>query len=66
VQGDELTFDYNYERYGSARPMPCLCYSTNCRGVLGAPPKRNGKLAKTLRADLLSCVEGEEGEEEGG
>ncbi|KFM22868.1 Histone-lysine N-methyltransferase ASHH2 [Auxenochlorella protothecoides] len=32
--GGELTFDYNFERYGD-KPMACLCGSANCRGVIG-------------------------------
>jgi len=33
-EGDELTFDYNFERYGD-RPMRCLCGAKNCRGWVG-------------------------------
>ncbi|GAB4814631.1 hypothetical protein N2152v2_001677 [Parachlorella kessleri] len=32
--GEELTFDYNFERYGD-KPMKCLCGSKNCRGIIG-------------------------------
>eukprot|EP00887_Chlorella_sp_A99_P003835 scaffold11.g3835.t1 len=32
--GTELTFDYNFERYGD-KPMKCLCASKSCRGVIG-------------------------------
>ena len=32
--GDELTFDYNFERYGD-KPMRCLCGASNCGGVIG-------------------------------
>lgn len=32
--GTELTFDYNFERYGD-KPMRCLCGSTKCRGFVG-------------------------------
>jgi histone-lysine N-methyltransferase SETD2 len=40
--GQELTFDYNFERYGDA-PMRCLCAAKGCRGWIGgagdgAPP----------------------------
>jgi histone-lysine N-methyltransferase SETD2 len=40
--GAELTFDYNFERYGDA-PMRCLCGAKGCRGWIGgagdgAPP----------------------------
>ncbi|GLC55996.1 hypothetical protein PLESTB_001053200 [Pleodorina starrii] len=30
----ELTFDYNFERYGD-KPMRCYCRSTNCRKFIG-------------------------------
>ncbi|GIL91288.1 hypothetical protein Vretimale_10000 [Volvox reticuliferus] len=30
----ELTFDYNFERYGD-KPMRCYCGSTNCRSFIG-------------------------------
>ena len=32
--GSELTFDYNFERYGD-KPMRCLCAAKNCRGWVG-------------------------------
>ena len=32
--GTELTFDYNFERYGD-KPMRCFCGTKNCRGFIG-------------------------------
>jgi histone-lysine N-methyltransferase SETD2 len=32
--GAELTFDYNFERYGD-KPMKCLCGAPGCRGMIG-------------------------------
>ncbi|KAF2072459.1 hypothetical protein CYY_006235 [Polysphondylium violaceum] len=32
--GTELTFDYNYERFGASKQI-CYCGSSNCRGYLG-------------------------------
>ncbi|CAL8462433.1 g1966 [Coccomyxa elongata] len=32
--GVELTFDYNFERYGD-KPMRCLCEAKVCRGFIG-------------------------------
>eukprot|EP00983_Pelagomonas_calceolata_P103979 1158973-Pelagomonas_calceolata.AAC.24 len=32
--GEELTFDYNFERYGD-RPMRCYCQSKTCRKFVG-------------------------------
>ena len=33
--GDELTFDYQFQRFGEAA-QKCFCGSDNCRGYLGA------------------------------
>lgn len=32
--GTELTFDYNFERYGD-KPVKCLCGTAACRGLIG-------------------------------
>lgn len=32
--GDELTFDYKFERYG-AQAQPCYCGEENCKGIIG-------------------------------
>lgn len=32
--GTELTFDYNFERYGD-KPVKCLCGTPECRGLIG-------------------------------
>jgi SET domain-containing protein len=34
AKGEELTFDYNFERYGD-KPMRCYCGSRNCRKSIG-------------------------------
>jgi histone-lysine N-methyltransferase SETD2 len=36
--GDEVTFDYKFQRYGR-HAQKCFCGSANCRGIIGAPPK---------------------------
>lgn len=36
--GTELTFDYNFERFGSKK-QKCYCGTATCRGYLGAKPK---------------------------
>eukprot|EP01084_Bolivina_argentea_P303271 523563_1 len=48
-KGDELTFDYQFQRYGNIR-QKCYCGAKNCRKYLGAPsnklmksPIRKGK-----------------------
>ena len=32
--GEELTFDYNFDRYGD-KPMRCLCATPSCCGYIG-------------------------------
>ena len=34
ANGQELTFDYNFERYGD-KPMRCYCGSKRCRKFIG-------------------------------
>ncbi len=38
-RGEEVTFDYKYERYGQ-EAQKCFCESSNCRGWLGGEPDR--------------------------
>ncbi|ODV63736.1 histone methyltransferase SET2 ASCRUDRAFT_78768 [Ascoidea rubescens DSM 1968] len=33
-KGEEITFDYNVDRYG-ANPQPCYCNEPNCSGFIG-------------------------------
>lgn len=54
--GTELTFDYNFERYGD-KPMKCLCGATACRGVIG------GTQETILRLADASIIEPEDEEE---
>ena len=37
LKGEEVTFDYKYERYGQ-QAQKCLCGSDGCRGWLGGEP----------------------------
>lgn len=37
--GDELTFDYNFERYGD-KPMRCHCGAATCRKFIGGTQVR--------------------------
>lgn len=41
--GSELSFDYNFERYGD-KPVKCLCGSLNCRGLIGGERETAEKL----------------------
>eukprot|EP01113_Clastostelium_recurvatum_P044711 TRINITY_DN7579_c1_g1_i2.p1 TRINITY_DN7579_c1_g1~~TRINITY_DN7579_c1_g1_i2.p1 ORF type:complete len:677 (-),score=154.92 TRINITY_DN7579_c1_g1_i2:8-2038(-) len=43
--GTELTFDYNFERYGTAKQR-CYCDAPNCRGFLGEKPKQKEEVKK--------------------
>ncbi|KAL4422425.1 hypothetical protein ABPG75_008622 [Micractinium tetrahymenae] len=60
-KGAELTFDYNFERYGD-KPMKCLCGSKNCRGVIGGTQDKEGSAA--TRAAIEAAVEPAPGEED--
>eukprot|EP01133_Synstelium_polycarpum_P008447 gene8447-9937_t len=40
--GTELTFDYNYERFGTSK-QKCYCGASNCRGYLGEKPPSTPK-----------------------
>ena len=40
AKGEELTFDYKYERYGQ-EAQKCHCGAENCRGWLGGDPNRD-------------------------
>jgi histone-lysine N-methyltransferase SETD2 len=53
-KGDEITFDYKYERYGQ-EAQKCFCGAKICRGWLGGEPdKENRKPGKSQsREDLL-------------
>ena len=42
--GEELTFDYKFQRFGEAA-QKCYCGSSNCRGFLGGT-KQSGLLVE--------------------
>lgn len=44
--GDELTFDYQFQRFGESA-QKCHCGSENCRGYLGV-----AKQTDSIRSDL--------------
>lgn len=43
-RGEEITFDYKYERYGH-EAQKCYCNSSNCRGWLGGEPGKEREAA---------------------
>ena len=47
--GSELTFDYNFERYGD-KPMKCLCGSKSCRGVIGGTQEIAARMSEMIVA----------------
>merc|ERR1711874_538812 len=62
AHGEELTFDYKYERYGQ-HAQKCHCRSYNCRGWLGGEP---GNEETVEEIEEWSTSEEEEEEEEVG
>lgn len=55
AQGEELAYDYQYEREDDAgeddeKRYPCLCGSQKCRGTILAPRKRTQKAGASRRA----------------
>lgn len=40
--GDEVTFDYQFQRYGK-EAQRCYCESSNCRGWIGEDPDKEDK-----------------------
>ena len=38
MQGEEITFDYNYVRVSGAVAKKCLCGARECRGYIGGDP----------------------------
>eukprot|EP01132_Coremiostelium_polycephalum_P011342 gene11342-13889_t len=47
-QDTELTFDYNYERFGAAKQV-CYCNSANCRGFLGEKNPKKENIEKIVK-----------------
>ncbi|SCV03433.1 LANO_0G04104g1_1 [Lachancea nothofagi CBS 11611] len=56
LQGEEITFDYNVDRYG-ATAMPCYCDEPNCIGFLGGKTQTDAaSLLPQNYADALGVV----------
>jgi hypothetical protein len=43
--GEELTFDYNFERYGD-KPMRCFCGSKKCRKFIGGTQESTANIVE--------------------
>jgi len=56
--GEEITFDYQFERFGGKKQQ-CHCGEDNCRGFLGAKPKKKppAPRKRVKRFSLLWGVE---------
>eukprot|EP00730_Choanoeca_flexa_P013597 TRINITY_DN5496_c0_g1_i2.p1 TRINITY_DN5496_c0_g1~~TRINITY_DN5496_c0_g1_i2.p1 ORF type:complete len:735 (+),score=235.57 TRINITY_DN5496_c0_g1_i2:150-2354(+) len=46
--GEEITFDYQYERYGE-QAQACYCGASNCRGTLGKKREASSRSSRTDR-----------------
>lgn len=53
--GTELTFDYNFQRYGD-KPVKCLCGAPSCRGIIGG----ERETAESLGVDVTEVDEDED------
>jgi hypothetical protein len=54
--GTELTFDYNFERYGD-KPLKCLCGTKVCRGFIGGTQE---SITAAAAAQAISLEDQEE------
>ncbi|KAJ2479802.1 hypothetical protein IWW56_002863 [Coemansia sp. RSA 2131] len=44
-RGEEITFDYKFERMADSEPQPCYCGSPECKGIIGVVKERGTRLA---------------------
>ncbi|KAJ2493835.1 hypothetical protein IWW37_000221 [Coemansia sp. RSA 2050] len=42
-RGEEITFDYKFERLAGTDPQPCYCGSPECKGIIGVAKERPRK-----------------------
>ncbi|KAJ2870146.1 hypothetical protein GGH93_005797 [Coemansia aciculifera] len=42
-RGEEITFDYKFERLAGTEPQSCYCGSPECKGVIGVSKERSKK-----------------------
>ncbi|KAJ2852584.1 hypothetical protein IWW36_000213 [Coemansia brasiliensis] len=48
-RGEEITFDYKFERMADSEPQPCYCGSPACKGIIGVAKERSS--GHTANAD---------------
>jgi len=63
--GEEITFDYQYQRYGRDAQR-CYCEATNCRGWIGGEPDSDEGEQLDVSSDSEVDMEDEELEPEPG
>ena len=56
-KGEEVTFDYKYERYGQ-EAQKCFCGSEQCRGWLGGEPDKDDdeEEEEEVCSTLVLCI----------
>ena len=62
-KGDEITFDYKFERYGQ-EAQKCYCGASNCRGWLGGSPDK--KRQQQQQANQVPATEKRTADASGG
>ncbi|KAJ2653340.1 hypothetical protein IWW40_000393 [Coemansia sp. RSA 1250] len=50
-RGEELTFDYKFERMADSEPQPCYCGSPECKGIIGVAKERGSSHAASADED---------------
>ncbi|KAJ2807693.1 hypothetical protein H4R20_001174 [Coemansia guatemalensis] len=50
-RGEEITFDYKFERLADSEPQPCYCGSPVCKGIIGVTKERQLRNAEGAGAD---------------
>ncbi|KAJ2594898.1 hypothetical protein H4R99_005568 [Coemansia sp. RSA 1722] len=56
-RGEEITFDYKFERMSGSEPQPCYCGSPQCKGIIGVAKERVRKHAANVSG---MAVEGDD------
>ncbi|KAJ2617299.1 hypothetical protein H4S08_000400 [Coemansia sp. RSA 1365] len=51
-RGEEITFDYKFERLADSEPQPCYCGSSECKGIIGVTKERDIRNAGRAGADV--------------
>ncbi|ANB13852.1 histone methyltransferase SET2 [Sugiyamaella lignohabitans] len=61
IKGEEITFDYNVDRYGT-QAQPCYCGESNCIGILGGKTQTEAAATKLpqLIVDVLDLTRQDE------